>query len=42
METGGKKSFAFDELNPAYEISTYSGTFVHYLEKIQMDLEERQ
>ncbi len=42
METGGKKSFVFDELNPAYEISTYSGTFVHYLEKIQMDLEERQ
>lgn len=42
METGGKKSFGFDELNPAYEISTYSGTFVHYLEKIQMDLEERQ
>ena len=33
--------FKYEELDPAYEISTYSGTFVHYLEQIQMDLEQR-
>ena len=41
MKAGGRKSFTFDELDPAFEISTYSGTFVHYLEKIQMDMEQR-
>lgn len=41
MKSGGRKSFTYDELEPAFEISTYSGTFVHYLEKIQMDLERR-
>ena len=38
---GGVKHFKYEELDPAYEISTYSGTFVHYLEQIQMDLEQR-
>ena len=38
MEEGGAKHFKYEELDPAYEISTYSGTFVHYLEQIQMDL----
>lgn len=41
MEEGGAKHFKYEELDPAYEISTYSGTFVHYLEQIQMDLEQR-
>lgn len=41
MQAGGRKSFQYSELDPAFEISTYSGTFVHYLEKIQMDLEHR-
>ena len=41
MQAGGKKSFQYAELDPAYEISTYSGTFVHYLEKIDQDLNER-
>lgn len=41
MEEGGQKHFKFEELDPALEISTYSGTFVHYLEQIQMDLERR-
>lgn len=35
-----EQSFKYEELDPAYEISTYSGTFVHYLEQIQMDLEQ--
>ena len=41
MEEGGAKHFKYEELDPAYEISTYSGTFVHYLEQMQMDLEQR-
>lgn len=41
MMAGGRKSFVFEELDPAYEISTYSGTYVHYLEKISMDIEQR-
>lgn len=41
MQDGGPKHFKFDELDPQYEISTYSGTFVHYLEQIQMDLQRR-
>ena len=42
MENGGSKSFAFEQLDPQYELSTYSGTFVHYLEKINLDLTERE
>lgn len=41
MEQGGPKHFKFEELDSSYEISTYSGTFVHYLEQVQMDLERR-
>lgn len=41
MKTGGRKSFHFSELDPAFEISTYSGTFVHYLEKISLDMDRR-
>ena len=38
---GGPKHFKREELDPSFEISTYSGTFVHYLEQIQMDLDQR-
>ena len=41
MEQGGLKSFHLDELDPSYEISPYSGTFLHYLEQIKMDMERR-
>lgn len=41
MEAGGKKHFKWEELDPSFEISTYSGTFLHYLEQIRMDLESR-
>ncbi len=41
MEKGGRKSFTFSELDPAFELSTYSGTFVHYLEKISLDMQSR-
>ncbi len=42
MEKGGPKNFKFDELDPSYEISVYSGTFLHYLEQIQMDINSRE
>lgn len=38
---GGRKSFRFDELDPHYQISTHNGVFVHYLEMINQDLENR-
>ena len=41
MQEGGRKHFTFEELDPSFEISTYSGTFVHYLEQIQMDIDRR-
>ena len=41
MEQGGLKSFHLDELDPSYENSPYSGTFLHYLEQIKMDMERR-
>ncbi len=41
MENGGPKHFKWDELDASFEISTYSGTFVHYLEQLQMDIERR-
>lgn len=40
-EDGGLKHFKLKELDPSFEISTYSGTFVHYLEQIQMDINRR-
>lgn len=39
---GGRKSFQLEELEPRYQISPYSGVMVHYLETLQMDLEERE
>lgn len=41
MEEGGPKSFKLEELDPSYEISPYSGTFLHYLQQIQQDLNGR-
>ena len=41
MQNGGKKHFSFDELDEKYVISTYSGTFLHFLEPLQTDLSER-
>lgn len=40
-KNGGRKSFRFDELDPHYQISTHNGVFVHYLEMLQQDLENR-
>ncbi len=38
---GGPKSFSFDELDEKYCISTHDGVFVHYLQTIQTDIDER-
>lgn len=39
---GGRKSFRYDELDEKYQLSTYNGVCVHYLEGIQRDLGERE
>lgn len=39
---GGRKSFHCEELNPKYQISPYNGVPVHYLEILEMDLNERE
>lgn len=41
-EEGGRKSFRYEELEPCYQISTHNGVFVHYLEMLNMDLEDRE
>lgn len=38
---GGRKSFRFDELNPAYILPKKQGVLVPYLEALQKDLEDR-
>lgn len=39
---GGRKSFRFEELNPAYIMPKKNGVFVPYLDMLQKDLEERE
>jgi len=39
---GGRKSFRFDELNPAYIMQKKSNVFVPYLDMIQKDLDDRE
>lgn len=41
-QQGGRKSFLFAELDPRYQISPYAGVMVHYLENIQLDLNDRE
>ena len=38
---GGRKSFRYDELNPAYVLPKKSGILVPYLDMLQKDLEDR-
>ena len=42
MLEGGRKSFAFDEIDKTYEIQVKSGVYVHYLETLQLDLLSRE
>ena len=39
---GGRKSFLYEELNPAYVIPKKQGIWVPYLDMLQKDLEERE
>lgn len=41
MEKGGRKSFRFEELREAYFIQNRNGFIIPYLDKIQLDLNER-
>lgn len=40
-QNGGRKSFTWQELDPRYEIPPHNGVFVHYLEMLNQDLEQR-
>lgn len=40
-QSGGRKSFRYDELNPEYFLPQKNGIMVPYLDMIQKDLEER-
>lgn len=41
MEAGGRKSFTYDELDKSFRIRASRDILVHYLETIQMDLDQR-
>lgn len=40
-DEGGRKSFRYEELDPAYFLPRVSGIFVPYLNMLQMDLDTR-
>lgn len=42
MENGGRKSFRFEELAQGFQIQSKNGIFVHYLELLEKDLEQRE
>lgn len=42
MQQGGRKSFLYDELDKGYQIRQEGIFFIHYLEAIQKDLDERE
>ena len=42
MENGGRKSFTYEEINKEFRINRSGEIMVHYLETIQMDLENRE
>ena len=39
---GGRKSFRYEELDPHFQISTYDGVMVHYLDMLNQDLQGRE
>ncbi|MFI3200855.1 MAG: Holliday junction resolvase RecU [Eubacteriales bacterium] len=42
MRNGGRKSFRYDELEEVYFMRKQQGTFVPFLEALQLDLAERE
>lgn len=41
MEDGGRKSFTYEEVDKSWRIFSKKDMFIHYLEMIQKDLDER-
>lgn len=41
-ENGGRKSFRYDEINKNYLINQNKGVPIHFLEMLNMDLNERE
>lgn len=41
METGGRKSFTYEEVDKQWRIRAHRDMLVHYLEEIQRDLDRR-
>lgn len=41
-ENGGRKSFLLEEIDHGYQIRSYAGVYLHYLEALQKDLLERE
>ena len=41
MEEGGRKSFTYEEVDKSWQIRSCRDIFVHYLERIQKDLDRR-
>ena len=41
-QNGGRKSFRFDELNPAYILPRKQGVLIPYLDMLQQDLDDRE
>jgi recombination protein U len=41
-EHGGRKSFLLEEIDSNYQVRSYSGVYLHYLEALQKDLLERE
>ena len=41
-QQGGRKSFTYEEIDKSYAINMTGGIYLHYLEKIQQDMDEQQ
>ncbi len=41
-QQGGRKSFRYEELNPAYVLPQHHGILVPYLDALKLDLEDRE
>lgn len=41
MEAGGRKSFTYEEVDKSYRVRRHQEMLVHYLEAIQLDLDQR-
>ena len=41
METGGRKSFTYEEIDRDYGVRSHRDMYVHYLEPLQKDLDRK-